>query len=105
MSTPTGEGPLDGRSDLFAVGVLDRKSTRLNSSHLGISYAVFCLKKKNKQARVLAVVGLGRNTFLQHTHQKASVLFIRRNMPNQDPGRDYRLYVTILKRNWRDYRA
>src|SRR5471030_3379101 len=27
----------------------DRKSTRLNSSHLGISYAVFCLKKKNKK--------------------------------------------------------
>ena len=27
--------------------ILDRKSTRLNSSHLGISYAVFCLKKKN----------------------------------------------------------
>src|SRR5471030_3312479 len=27
----------------------DRKSTRLNSSHLGISYAVFCLKKKNAQ--------------------------------------------------------
>src|SRR5262245_64260122 len=29
--------------------LLDRKSTRLNSSHLGISYAVFCLKKKNKK--------------------------------------------------------
>src|SRR5262245_62401423 len=29
-------------------GILDRKSTRLNSSHLGISYAVFCLKKKKK---------------------------------------------------------
>src|SRR5437899_6485604 len=28
----------------------DRKSTRLNSSHLGISYAVFCLKKKNEVA-------------------------------------------------------
>src|SRR5690554_7203436 len=28
---------------------LDRKSTRLNSSHVRISYAVFCLKKKNKQ--------------------------------------------------------
>src|SRR5207249_6377432 len=27
---------------------LDRKSTRLNSSHVSISYAVFCLKKKNK---------------------------------------------------------
>src|SRR5260221_2242840 len=30
----------------FAMGV-DRKSTRLNSSHTVISYAVFCLKKKN----------------------------------------------------------
>src|SRR5438045_7618926 len=29
----------------------DRKSTRLNSSHLGISYAVFCLKKKREQIR------------------------------------------------------
>src|ERR1039457_3478145 len=29
----------------------DRKSTRLNSSHLVISYAVFCLKKKNKRKR------------------------------------------------------
>src|SRR5436853_5178427 len=29
----------------------DRKSTRLNSSHLGISYAVFCLKKKKKKHR------------------------------------------------------
>src|SRR2546427_8565558 len=29
--------------------VLDRKSTRLNSSHSQISYAVFCLKKKKKQ--------------------------------------------------------
>src|SRR2546429_2766631 len=31
---------------LFAAGLLDRKSTRLNSSHGYISYAVFCLKKK-----------------------------------------------------------
>src|SRR5256885_9076343 len=29
-------------------GLVDRKSTRLNSSHLVISYAVFCLKKKKK---------------------------------------------------------
>src|SRR5262245_63557172 len=29
----------------------DRKSTRLNSSHLGISYAVFCLKKKKRPQR------------------------------------------------------
>src|SRR3989440_7659672 len=38
LSTACGEGPL-----------VDRKSTRLNSSHDQISYAVFCLKKKNKQ--------------------------------------------------------
>src|SRR3712207_8935254 len=31
---------------LFLPGILDRKSTRLNSSHANISYAVFCLKKK-----------------------------------------------------------
>src|SRR5690625_6129735 len=29
----------------------DRKSTRLNSSHVAISYAVFCLKKKKKESR------------------------------------------------------
>src|SRR5258708_14758932 len=33
--------------DLGTLGDLDRKSTRLNSSHQIISYAVFCLKKKN----------------------------------------------------------
>src|SRR3712207_7882203 len=38
----------------FVIGikyeeVIDRKSTRLNSSHANISYAVFCLKKKNKK--------------------------------------------------------
>src|SRR5205814_8826630 len=32
--------------ELVPVVFQDRKSTRLNSSHLGISYAVFCLKKK-----------------------------------------------------------
>src|SRR4051812_49822050 len=32
----------------------DRKSTRLNSSHMSISYAVFCLKKKKKQKRTHA---------------------------------------------------
>src|SRR6202043_4173241 len=33
----------------FANDTLDRKSTRLNSSHVRISYAVFCLKKKKKK--------------------------------------------------------
>src|SRR5690348_17731408 len=40
----------DGRHVVLpaeATGMADRKSTRLNSSHPSISYAVFCLKKKN----------------------------------------------------------
>src|SRR5689334_23520158 len=36
-----------------ASNMKDRKSTRLNSSHSSISYAVFCLKKKKKQKKVL----------------------------------------------------
>src|SRR3712207_9462877 len=39
-------GPED-RRDALATDRVDRKSTRLNSSHANISYAVFCLKKKN----------------------------------------------------------
>src|SRR5688572_31291893 len=34
---------------VILIGLLDRKSTRLNSSHSQISYAVFCLKKKKKK--------------------------------------------------------
>src|SRR2546426_5835960 len=35
--------------------IIDRKSTRLNSSHLVISYAVFCLKKKKKKTTIKSV--------------------------------------------------
>src|SRR5437899_9389929 len=51
-------GPGSLHSGLSESGVLrsierpDRKSTRLNSSHLGISYAVFCLKKKKKKTKL-----------------------------------------------------
>src|SRR5207249_10393536 len=43
-SLPSGIG-----LDLAVHGKTDRKSTRLNSSHVSISYAVFCLKKKKKK--------------------------------------------------------
>src|SRR2546426_9360119 len=39
----------DPRNPQVKIKAGDRKSTRLNSSHLVISYAVFCLKKKKKQ--------------------------------------------------------
>src|SRR5690554_7757007 len=38
----------DAMTDVIFNGSRDRKSTRLNSSHVRISYAVFCLKKKKK---------------------------------------------------------
>src|SRR5688572_31379486 len=44
---PGGVGHLRQRLDQLVFG--DRKSTRLNSSHSQISYAVFCLKKKKQQ--------------------------------------------------------
>src|SRR3712207_7828822 len=40
--------PLSGWRAMALCNALDRKSTRLNSSHANISYAVFCLKKKKK---------------------------------------------------------
>src|SRR2546426_9208876 len=40
----------------------DRKSTRLNSSHLVISYAVFCLKKKKKRQREITTQDAARHT-------------------------------------------
>src|SRR5690349_24089658 len=44
------------------VGAVDRKSTRLNSSHVEISYAVFCLKKKKKNLE-----------HLPHRYEKATI--------------------------------
>src|SRR2546426_8706292 len=43
--------------------IRDRKSTRLNSSHLVISYAVFCLKKKNKNTIVSYLVRDGATLY------------------------------------------
>src|SRR3712207_7818316 len=52
------------------LALLDRKSTRLNSSHANISYAVFCLKKKNITKlfiTYLQYITLPRS-FTNHTH-------------------------------------
>src|SRR5436190_13569337 len=50
---PIRERRLAGREGSDSVHVRDRKSTRLNSSHTVISYAVFCLKKKKQTTRQL----------------------------------------------------
>src|SRR5688572_32125509 len=51
----------DAGADRIDVGMKDRKSTRLNSSHSQISYAVFCLKKKN--------IHLRARTHAHHEHK------------------------------------
>src|SRR5258705_3287927 len=45
LQVPIEAGIVQGDRSLRSERLRDRKSTRLNSSHLGISYAVFCLKK------------------------------------------------------------
>src|SRR5438045_7449191 len=51
----------------------DRKSTRLNSSHLGISYAVFCLKKKKRKKSVTLI----------HNRSTTSALYEKGQTHNQ----------------------
>src|SRR5262245_64163651 len=49
LAVPKSSSPFTSRAAPAVISPVDRKSTRLNSSHLGISYAVFCLKKKKMQ--------------------------------------------------------
>src|SRR3712207_6914696 len=71
------KGVLQGRIDIEQIGVArigvddqfvnlaqDRKSTRLNSSHANISYAVFCLKKKNSNTSTQCTASTTRLLFL-----------------------------------------
>src|SRR5256885_3612506 len=60
------------RSARSMPGPRDRKSTRLNSSHLVISYAVFCLKKKNTRTSALYAISDRRPPPIP--------VYIRRNM-------------------------
>src|SRR5437899_8543184 len=68
------EGQLRSGSSLIPVAVdeellsdvkRDRKSTRLNSSHLGISYAVFCLKKKKTERNLVIQTHLHKRTHMR----------------------------------------
>src|SRR5262245_18986916 len=78
----------------------DRKSTRLNSSHLGISYAVFCLKKKTSQYSLyivvitaLALLGLP----IGHAMLAGSVLYML--LAGQDRGQVDDQLLKDLKQN------
>src|SRR5690348_17407733 len=66
----------DNLLDLSHLGYVhtDRKSTRLNSSHPSISYAVFCLKKKNTLTRLADLHDRGVLTDEEFQAQKAKLL-------------------------------
>src|SRR6201989_3695706 len=55
--TDVGQTFADVWQGMLDIVERDRKSTRLNSSHVEISYAVFCLKKKNNTSRLHACTG------------------------------------------------
>jgi len=52
-----------------------------------------------EQCRVLAVVGLGRHTFLPHTHQKASILFVQKRIPRGIANRDESIFFALSERD------
>src|SRR5260221_8156792 len=53
----------DGRPIIFLCDAeIDRKSTRLNSSHTVISYAVFCLKKKKKYYKLMNTLSVDKHS-------------------------------------------
>src|SRR2546422_6946758 len=78
VSTPTFPRvrPLPHRGSLQPIGHRlrsgDRKSTRLNSSHGYISYAVFCLKKKKREEKTK----IGENVRPRHIHVSAYRIWI-----------------------------
>src|SRR2546429_5208155 len=56
---------------------IDRKSTRLNSSHGYISYAVFCLKKKELAQCYNVLPQLDINNTIDHRHEGVDILFLQ----------------------------
>src|SRR5690625_6132671 len=61
VSSRTSRGrSVAGRSGRARFARRDRKSTRLNSSHVAISYAVFCLKKKKRNEQITEIHSEGR---------------------------------------------
>src|ERR1039458_7554309 len=65
----------------------DRKSTRLNSSHLGISYAVFCLKKKRNLTNFAKSDGTPRRP----TQTPTLTTELRTSVRAVDPDNAYRI--------------
>src|SRR5437868_12331233 len=68
------QGELLTANPATKIRILDRKSTRLNSSHVSISYAVFCLKKKKKNNNKILLIILVNNNY-QHNYKQLLILY------------------------------
>src|SRR3982750_3321628 len=92
---PVSRAPADGEPDRRRLWPLpDRKSTRLNSSHDQISYAVFCLKKKISRARDAAALGFGCTRAYPHDRERAACLWAGCHVDHHhDRGRPRRASV------------
>src|SRR5258707_9941975 len=85
MPRPSGTRPIPNDAIFFGSGWCrrwpstdtspDRKSTRLNSSHANISYAVFCLKKKKKNNDVSKLKNIEWDFFFQKNKKVVQTLF------------------------------
>src|SRR5258708_27634094 len=76
-SLPTDDGAATKTADPVAPSKAarsDRKSTRLNSSHQIISYAVFCLKKKKKKKNILRRDGIEHDQIHNHSNLSLHVV-------------------------------
>src|SRR5205814_8821504 len=76
----------------------DRKSTRLNSSHLGISYAVFCLKKKKKNHGKSGIEGGST----EHAHRRECIESVKDAVRKTvaDALKSSQARVTIRRGTW-----
>src|SRR6267378_968306 len=76
---------------------LDRKSTRLNSSHVEISYAVFCLKKKkNSSGEIVSVETNGKLSFTIDGPRLVAGDFLSRGSDEPQVVRDGRLLLVVF---------
>src|SRR5579871_5205018 len=86
------------RSCWWAPAWRDRKSTRLNSSHVEISYAVFCFKKQNVERKKLAIQDRLIKSFHAHNLRSNLLLNVGDGQTNAAPQIVFLIFFLMLRR-------